>query len=300
MGSGLTPGKSYVIVGPTAVGKTAYAIKLAMEIGGEIVSADSMQIYEGLDIGTAKPSPEELKAVPHHMIGIANPREGFSVVRYREMAGAAIDDILRRGKVPVVAGGTGLYVNSLLFDMGFEGVGGGENPALRTKLTEDAAEFGNEYVHGMLAGMDPAAAGRIHPNNLKKVIRSIERLSAAQGKALAPFSAAMKPGKLMDAEVILLMRDRDELYGRIEIRVGRLMEAGLLEEVEGLAESGLGRDHISMLGIGYKELLDYLEGKYGLEEAVDLIKRNSRRYAKRQITWFKRYENARIVDLSGS
>ena len=285
--------KAFVVTGPTASGKTAFAIELAQKHQGEIVSADSMQIYRGMDIGTAKPAPEELALVPHHLIDVADPEKGFTVVDYREMAGAVIEDIFSRGKIPVVAGGTGLYINSLLYDMDFSGAGGGRDEGLRQALEQLANAHGNGFVHNLLRKADPAAALEIHPNNRKRVIRALERVRASKDKTgIIPFSQSFRPGSLFAPEIFLLTCDRETLYRRIDARVDRMMDAGLLREVEGLKNRGLSAETTAMMGIGYKELLEHLRGQITLPEAIDRIKRNTRRYAKRQMTWFRKYEGA--------
>jgi tRNA dimethylallyltransferase len=281
-------------MGPTAVGKTEVAVSVAESIGGEIVSADSMQIYRGLDIGAAKPSAETLARVPHHMIDVADPAIPYSVYEYRRAAGEAVRGILSRGRVPVIAGGTGLYIHSLIYDMDFGEVKGNER--VRAEYERLAEERGKEFVHGLLAERDPAAAERIHPNNLKRVIRALERVSAAP--VSRPFDFDLRKGKLIDPVLFLLTRDRANLVERIGARVDAMMEKGLAREVERLAGRGLTREHLSMLGIGYKETLGYLNGEYGLGEAAELIKIHTRRYAKRQMTWFKRYEDAQVIDLT--
>ncbi|MDR0519332.1 MAG: tRNA (adenosine(37)-N6)-dimethylallyltransferase MiaA [Clostridiales Family XIII bacterium] len=294
-----------IIMGPTAVGKTDIALTVAESLGGEIVSADSMQIYRGLDIGTAKPSREQLARVPHHMIDVADPKKPYSAWEYRSGAGAAIEGIFARGRVPVIAGGTGLYIHSLVYDMDFGGSAG--DAALRRKYERLADERGAEYLHGLLAERDPAAAERIHPNNVKRVIRALERMPAsaavADGKThstggYAPFRFELRRGGLIDPVLVLLTRERAGLVKRIELRVDEMLGGGLVSEVEGLVAKGLSLEQISMLGIGYKEVLGYIGGEYGYDEMAELIKIHSRRYAKRQMTWFKRYKDATAINLS--
>ncbi|MDR1495459.1 MAG: tRNA (adenosine(37)-N6)-dimethylallyltransferase MiaA [Clostridiales Family XIII bacterium] len=299
-------GDSVVIMGPTAVGKSDVAVLVAERLGGEIVSADSMQIYRGLDIGAAKPSAELRARVPHRMIDVADPDEDYSVARYRRAAGEAIADVFARSGVPVIVGGTGLYLHSLIYDMDF----GGAKPdgGARAAYERLASERGAEHVHGLLARRAPEAAAKIHPNNVKRVIRALERVSANDaGESAADVSGAYKPfgfslrgGGLIDPALFLLTRERADLVRRIGERVDAMMRAGLVEETERLAKRGLTTKHLAMLGIGYKETLGYLNGEYGLEEAIELIKIHTRRYAKRQTTWFKRYEDARVVDLTAT
>lgn len=284
-----------VIAGPTAVGKTAISIEIAERVGGQIVSCDSMQLYRHMDIGSAKPTPAQLLRVPHHLIGVVDPKEPFSVVQYQRLAKEALNQIFQAGQTPVVTGGTGLYLNSLLYDMDF-----GANPcnlSFRTKLFDIAAKQGNEALHQQLQSVDPDAAQRIHPNNVKRVVRALEALHM-NGTGLADFSSVKDITKDYDAILIGLSRDRQALYRRIEDRVDQLMEAGLLDEVRWLKENGFTSADISMKGIGYKELLDHLSGAYDLPHAVDLIKKNTRHYAKRQMTWFKRYEEMQWFDIT--
>ena len=284
-----------VIAGPTAVGKTEYAIEAAKAFNGEIVSCDSMQLYQYMDIGSAKPTKEEQAQAVHHLIDFLDPREEFSVARYQQLARAAIDDILSRGKLPVISGGTGLYLNSILYDMDFAEAS--EDTVLRENLRNIADAEGPETLHAMLADMDPAAAERIHPNNTKKIIRAIERLQAGEG-SVRPFDSSIKENPDYDPLMVCLTRDREELYDRINRRVDALIEAGLVEEVKSLTAMGLTADDISMKGIGYKEIIAYLEGETTLEEAIDTMKKNTRHYAKRQLTWFRRYDKITVVNLS--
>lgn len=284
-----------VIAGPTAVGKTEYAIEAARAFNGEIVSCDSMQLYKYMDIGSAKPSQAERSQAVHHMIDFLDPREEFSVARYQEMARRTIDEILSRGKLPVISGGTGLYLNSILYDMDFAGASG--NPGLREELKAKAAAEGPESLHRMLSELDPDAAERIHPNNVKKVIRAIERLEAGEGR-VRPFDGNISENPDYDPLMVCLTRDREELYDRINRRVDALVEAGLIDEVKKLTGMGLTAEDISMKGIGYKEIIEYLDGETSLEEAVDKIKKNTRHYAKRQLTWFRRYDTINLFDLS--
>jgi tRNA dimethylallyltransferase len=289
--------KSIVIVGPTAVGKTEYAIEIAQKYNGQIVSADSMQIYKGFDIGSAKPTVDELSAVKHHLIDIIDPLTDFSVAEYQKLATDIIKDLFKNDIMPVIAGGTGLYVNSLLYDMDFSHTG--KQDRFREKMECEAQQYGNEYMHKLLEVRDPEAAKRIHPNNLKRVIRALELLETSEGEySLRSFDKSFKPRGLMNPLIIFLNRDREELYERINRRVDILVAKGLIEEVETLKRSGLSNNHISMKGIGYKEIAEYLDGSYDREHAIYLVKRNSRRYAKRQITWFKRYSDGHQINLS--
>lgn len=287
--------KTLVIAGPTAVGKTAFALHAAGRFDGEIISCDSMQIYRGLDIGTAKPSKYELASCPHHMIDIIDPSEDFSAARYADMARDAIKDVSERGKLPIVCGGTGLYLDGILYDMDY-----GQGPVdekLRRSLEERLEKEGPLPLHEELKSLDPAAAQEIHPNNAKRLVRALERIHLGEGQ-VTPFKERRKENPDLDPLLIGLSRDREELYDRINARVDIMMEEGLLHEVKGLVDSGLDLENISMLGIGYKELLEHIRSGIDLDEAVDNIKKASRHYAKRQFTWFRRYDRMNWVDLS--
>lgn len=283
-----------IIAGPTAVGKTEYAIETAKAINGEIVSADSMQLYKHMDIGSAKPTPVELSQVKHYLVDEIDPREKFSVAMYQKLAKAAIREIFYKGRVPVISGGTGLYINSLMYEMDFAAPPSDE--AFRKELEDMALKKGRDYIHSKLAELDPDAAARIHPNNVKKVIRAIE--AAQNGNKVKDFDNAQVPAADYDVLLAGLTRDRAELYERINRRVDILIEKGLVEEVSSLMQMGLGYDDISMKGIGYKEIIGSLEGKYTIEEAIELIKKNTRHYAKRQLTWLRRYDNIKWFNLS--
>ena len=286
--------KIIVIAGPTACGKTEYAIRVAQHVDGEVVSCDSMQIYKYMSIGSAKPTPEEQAAVRHWLVDEIDPRDEFSVARYRDMAKEAINDIISRGKVPVIAGGTGLYLNSLLYDMDFSDAD--KDAEFRNTLMEEAELFGPEYVYKKLEAIDPVKASKIHPNNLKKVIRALE--GASMGKGIADFRDLNKRTDDYDVLLIGLTRDRAELYDRINKRVDIMVEQGLFEEVRDLLEMGLQEEDISMKGIGYKEIIAYFDGVYPKEEAIEKIKQNTRHLAKRQLTWFRRYEDMHWVNIS--
>ena len=283
-----------IIAGPTAVGKTEYAIETAKAINGEIVSADSMQLYRYMDIGSAKPTAEELSQVKHYLVDEIDPREKFSVAQYQKLAKAAIREIFDKGRVPVISGGTGLYINSLMYEMDFAAPPSDE--AFRKELEDTALKKGRDYLHSKLAELDPDAAARIHPNNVKKVIRAIE--AAQNGNKIKDFNNAQIPAADYDVLLAGLTRDRAELYERINRRVDILIERGLVDEVSSLMQMGLGYDDISMKGIGYKEIIGSLEGKYTIEEAIELIKKNTRHYAKRQLTWLRRYDNIKWFNLS--
>lgn len=283
------------LAGPTAVGKTKFAIMLARFFDGEIVSCDSMQLYKYMNIGSAKPTEEEMSMARHHLVDIIDPREEFSVARYQILAKQAIKDILARGKTPIISGGTGLYLNSLLYDMDFSSAP--ENHSYRAELTKIADHEGSRALHKRLETLDPSAADSIHPNNTVKIIRALERLKEGEGR-IRSFRDINRPTNDYRVILIGLTRDRAELYDRINRRVDMLMDEGLAEEVRSLADMGLSRENISMKGIGYKEIMDYMDGRYSLEEAVDIIKKNTRHYAKKQLTWFRRYDKMKWCNIS--
>ena len=286
--------KIIVICGPTAVGKTEYAIETALKVNGEIVSCDSMQLYKYMDIGSAKPTAEEQARVRHYLVDEIDPAQAFSAAKYQALAKKAIEEIFAKEKTPVIAGGTGLYLNALLYDMDFSAPP--RNDAYRDQLYREADEFGPEYLHEKLANADPDAANRIHPNNIKKVVRALE--AAEEGKKIRDFSKDLQPTADYDAILIGLTRNREELYDRINRRVDLLIKRGLLEEVIELLAKGLTEEDISMKGIGYKEIIAYYHGQYSLQEAIDLVKKNTRHYAKRQLTWFKRYKEMKWFNIS--
>lgn len=284
-----------VVCGATASGKTALSIEIAREFGGEIVSADSMQIYRHMDIGSAKPTIEERQGVAHHMMDILEPTESFSAAQYAEMAHRCIYDIYSRKRLPVMAGGTGLYINSVINDVDFSDEDNSDGK-LRNELTKIYEENGAEYLHEMLRAVDEKSAEKIHANNVKRVIRAIE-FYRLNNKKLSEHS---DEGKLKESRYMPIMLeiswDRAELYERINRRVDIMFEAGLENEVRELIKMGCTREMTSMQGIGYKETADYIDGKITLDEAKEQIKQGSRRYAKRQLTWFRRDE--RIISLS--
>lgn len=283
-----------VLTGPTAVGKTALSIELARALNGEIISADSMQVYRCMDIGSAKVTPEEMQGIRHYLIDELDPSAEFNVVRFKQMAKEALEEIYSRGKLPIVAGGTGFYIQALLKDVDFTETC--EDPALREELENLAKERGAEYLHGLLEKADPAAAAGIHANNVKRVIRALEfnRLTGDQiSRHNEEESRRESPYNYL---YFVLTMDRTRLYERIEQRVDAMMAAGLLEEVETLKRMGCHRQMVSMQGLGYKELLSFLDGDCTLEEAVSVIKRDTRHFAKRQLTWFRREEDVIWID----
>ena len=286
--------KIICIVGPTASGKTALSIKLAKALSGEIISGDSMQIYKGMDIGTAKPTTDEMDGVVHHMLSIVSPWESYSAARYVEDASAIADDILSRGKIPIVVGGTGLYIDSLV--RGRQFAKNEEDLTLRRELFELYEKSGADAVHDILKELDPVRAEQIHKNNVKRVIRAIEVFKMT-GKTISEHDEESKkePPKYDAAYVGILYENREELYERINLRVDMMVKDGLLDEVKALLDGGVSPDSTAMQAIGYKELTAYFENKKTLEEALEDIKASSRRYAKRQMTWFKRNESIKWV-----
>ncbi|MGN0668629.1 MAG: tRNA (adenosine(37)-N6)-dimethylallyltransferase MiaA [Angelakisella sp.] len=278
------PNTLIAVVGPTASGKTALAIALAKELGGEIVSADSMQIYRGMDIATAKPTPEEMAEVPHHLIGFWPPEKPFSVAQYAVLAREKIDDILRRGRVPVLCGGTGLYIKAIVDHIQYEEETGGD-AVLRERLRRQAQDEGNQAVWRQLQAMDPQTAERIHPNNLGRVIRAIEVMQVS-GRSIREQEERSRqaPCPYHVLQIGLRYRNRENLYERIGRRVDAMAEAGLLEEARAVRQQGL--TATAAQAIGYKELYDWMDGTLPLEEALENLKRSTRRYAKRQLTWF--------------
>ena len=278
------PNTLIAVVGPTASGKTALAIALAKELGGEIVSADSMQIYRGMDIATAKPTPEEMAEVPHHLIGFWPPEKPFSVAQYAVLAREKIDDILRRGRVPVLCGGTGLYIKAIVDHIQYEEETG-EDAALRERLRRQAQDEGNLAVWRQLQAMDPQTAERIHPNNLGRVIRAIEVIQVS-GRSIREQEERSRqaPCPYHVIQIGLRYRNRENLYERIGRRVDAMAEAGLPEEARAVRQQGL--TATAAQAIGYKELYDWMDGTLPLEEALENLKRSTRRYAKRQLTWF--------------
>ncbi|MFZ5633763.1 MAG: tRNA (adenosine(37)-N6)-dimethylallyltransferase MiaA [Bacillota bacterium] len=280
------------IVGPTATGKTEISVRVAGRLGAEIISADSMLIYRHMDIGTAKPSPEERGGVPHHMIDVAGPGEMFNVALYSQSVKEILNDIRERKKLPMLVGGTGLYVRAVIDGYNFSEAG--TDRELRAGLMQECADRGRAALHRRLREIDPEAASRLHVNDVKRVVRALE-VYYLTGKTLSG-SAGREGQPAFNLLMYGLTMDRKELYARIEKRVDKMMAAGLVEEVRGLLARGYSPQLTSMQGLGYKEIILYLNGELPLAEAVELLKRNTRRFAKRQLTWFRRDERIKWID----
>lgn len=288
------PPKILVIVGPTASGKTRMAVELAQRHNGEVISADSMQIYRTMDIGTAKPIQEEMGGIPHHMIDVADPEEDFSVARYVEMAAQCVDDVLARGKLPIVAGGTGLYIDSLLSGRTFAPFS--PDSALRGELERELEEKGGQAMLEALAQVDPEAAQRLHPNDHKRIVRALE-VYRSTGKTITQHNRETQaiPPRYNALTIGLAFQDRQAMWRRIDQRVDEMVAAGLEDEVRRLLTSGISPKCTAMQAIGYKEFTQALSGEMTWQEAADVVKLRSRQYAKRQLTWFGRNPNTRWV-----
>ncbi len=274
-----------ILTGPTAVGKTELSIALAQKIGGSVISADSMQVYRRMDIGSAKIRKEEMQGIPHYLVDILEPDEEFHVVRFQEYARRCMEEIQAEGRLPIVAGGTGFYIQALLYDIEFRDEP--EDKGYRSWLEQTAREQGGHVLHEMLAEADPESAEAIHENNVKRVIRALEFYHLSGKKISEHNEEERRRESPYQFCYFVLNDDREKLYRRIDLRVDRMVEEGLVEEVR-LREMGCHRGMISMQGLGYKEILDYLEGGCTLEEAIYRIKRDTRHFAKRQLTWFRR------------
>ncbi len=286
--------KVVAIIGPTAVGKTRLSIETSLAFNGEVISGDSMQVYKGLDIGTAKVIRDEMKGVPHHLIDIKEPAEPFSAAEFQEEVTGLISTINNRGRLPVLAGGTGLYIQAVLF--GYQFADAVSDEVYRKELEQKAEAEGPESIHKELAAVDPDSAGRIHPNNLRRVIRALE-IHRTTGKTMTEYHMEQTNESPYDYVLIGLEMDRGVLYRRINERVDLMIEQGLFAEVKRLYDSGL-RDAQSVQAIGYKEIFDYFDGKAGYEEAIENLKQNSRRYAKRQFTWFRNKMDVEWFDMT--
>lgn len=296
-----------ILTGPTAVGKTELSIALAKKINGAVISADSMQVYRGMDIGSAKVTAEEMQGVPHYLIDVLAPEDEFHVVRFQEMAKEALQEIYEKKQIPIIAGGTGFYIQALLYDIDFTEQD--EDTALRNHYAQLAKEHGNAYLHEMLRQVDPVSAEMIHANNVKRTIRALEYFEKT-GEPISRHNEEERAKESpYDFRYFVLTDERAHLYERIDHRVDLMLEAGLVEEVKRLRAQGCHKGMVSMQGLGYKEILSWLEGEISYEEAVYLLKRDTRHFAKRQLTWFRRerdviwlnkpdydYDDSRILD----
>ncbi len=288
--------KVIVIAGPTASGKTGLAVELALKVGGEVVSADSMQIYRKMNIGTAKPTMEERRGIPHHLLDIVDPDEEFSVAQFKDAAITCIEEIIGRGKIPIVAGGTGLYINTLVYNITFTDTISDWD--YREQLSKIASEQGAIVLHEMLEKVDPKSAVAIHPNNVKRVIRALE-VYKTTGKPISEHQEeSRKIPPPYNYQIFGLEVERDTLYARIDKRVDKMMDTGLYEEVDALIKSGYSSDLVSLQGIGYKEIIAAIKGDYTLQTAVENIKLGTRHLAKRQMTWFNKTNGLKWMKTS--
>lgn len=283
-----------ILTGPTAVGKSELSIMLAKQIGGEIISADSMQVYRNMDIGSAKIMPEEMEQIPHHLIDVLEPTEEFNVVSFQTLAQKALEGIYERGHIPIVVGGTGFYIQALLYEIDF--TENDEDRELRKQLEEIATSQGSEVLYERLRSIDPESCETIHAHNQKRIIRAIEFYEKT-GRKISEHNKEQRSRRSpYDFAYFVLNDDRAQIYCRIDQRVDKMLAHGLVEEVLSLARAGCTRDMVSMQGLGYKEILDYLDHKITLEEAVYTLKRDTRHFAKRQLTWFRRERDVIWID----
>jgi len=283
-----------ILAGPTAVGKTDLSIALAKRIHGQIISADSMQVYKGMDIGTAKITRDEMQGVPHYLIDVLDPTEDFNVVIFQQMAKDAMEKIYAAGDIPILVGGTGFYIQALLYDIDFEE--NNSDTSIREKYQKIAKEQGADYLHEQLKLVDPRAAEEIHAHNVKRVIRALEFYKQTGRRISEHNEEQREKASPYEYAYYVLNDDRQKLYERIDKRVDLMMESGLVDEVKNLKEHGCTREMVSMQGLGYKEIFAYLEGEYSYEEAVYVMKRDTRHFAKRQLTWFKREQDVIWLD----
>ena len=283
-----------ILTGPTAVGKTKLSIELAKAVNGQMISADSMQVYRHMDIGTAKIRPEEMQGIPHYLIDVLNPWESFDVVRFQTMAKEALEKIYTAGAIPIVVGGTGFYIQALLYDIDFD-----ENDSetgYRSELQSFADRYGVEALHDRLRQVDEKSADMIHPNNIKRVIRALEFYHQT-GTRISEHNETQRQKESPYRFVYFVLDDeRERIYRRIDQRIDQMLDQGLVAEVKQLRDMGCTRDMVSMQGLGYKEILAYLDGECTLEEAVYILKRDTRHFAKRQLTWFRREQDVRWIE----
>ena len=283
-----------VLTGPTAVGKTKLSIALAKAVNGEIISADSMQVYRHMDIGSAKITPQEMDGVPHHLVDVLEPTEDFNIVLFQQLAKKSMDEIYARGRIPILVGGTGFYIQAVTRDIDF--TQSEQDDHYRQELEELAAQKGNTFLHNMLAEVDPKSAKEIHENNVKRVIRALE-FYKQNGNRISEHNEEQKEHESpYNLAYFVLNAPRPLLYERIDTRVDEMLDNGLVEEVKHLQEMGCYRGMVSMQGLGYKEILAWLEGEYPYEEAVRILKRDTRHFAKHQLTWFRREGEVTWVD----
>ena len=282
----MTKKKLLILTGPTAIGKSDAAVEYALKTGCDVISADSMQVYKGMDIGSAKIRKEEMQGVTHYLVDILEPEEEFHIVKFQQMAKAAMEEIYAKGKIPVLVGGTGFYIQAITKDIDFTQAE--QEDGYRQELEQLAAEKGNEYLHQMLLDVDPVSAGEIHANNVKRVIRALEFYHQNQSPISAHNQEQKEHETPYNLAYFVLNVPRELLYKRIDDRIDEMLKEGLLEEVQKLKDMGYHRGMVSMQGLGYKEILAYLDGEYPLEEAVRILKRDTRHFAKRQLTWFRR------------
>ena len=286
--------KLIILAGPTASGKTAVSVDLAKRIGGEIISADSMQIYRGMDIGTAKITADEMQGVKHYLINVSDPKEDFNIVKFQNMVKCSIEEIKKNGHIPILVGGTGFYIQSIIYDINFDKED--DNGSIRKVLEEEYDKMGADFMYEKLKKIDSISAENIHKNNKKRIIRAIEYFLINNALISEHNELQRKKTSPYDFRFFVLNPKRDILYDRINKRVDKMVEKGLVDEVKSLIESGLSIDNISMQGLGYKEIVEYLEGNIPLDKAVENIKQNTRHMAKRQVTWFKRERDVIYID----
>lgn len=286
--------KLIILTGPTAVGKTSLSISLAKSVGGEIISADSMQVYQHMDIGSAKIKKEEMQGIPHYLVDILSPKEEFNVYLFQKLAKDAMEQIYTNGHIPILVGGTGFYIQSVLYDIDF--AQSDTDTAYREELERLGEEKGAEYLHERLKEVDEESAKTIHANNMKRVIRALEYFHLTGAPISEHNRLEREKESPYDFRYFVLNDDREKLYKRIEQRVDKMIEDGLVDEVRKLKEMGCRKEDVSMQGLGYKEILGYLDGEFSLEQAVYLIKRDTRHFAKRQLTWFRRERDVIFVN----
>lgn len=290
----MTKYKLIILAGPTASGKTAVSVDLAKRIGGEIISADSMQIYRGMDIGTAKVTADEMQGVKHYLINVSDPKEDFNIIKFQNMVKCSIEEIKKNGHIPILVGGTGFYIQSIIYDIKFDKED--DNGSIRKVLEEEYDKMGADFMYEKLKKIDSISAENIHKNNKKRIIRAIEYFLINNTLISEHNELQRKKTSPYDFRFFVLNPRRDILYDRINKRVDKMVEKGLVDEVKSLVERGLSIDNISMQGIGYKEIVEYLEGNIPLDKAVENIKQNTRHMAKRQVTWFKRERDVIYID----